>query len=291
MIEDLRAITLFTKTVEFGSFRQCAKHFNLSPSIVSQQISGLEQKYGVTLLYRSTRKLSLTQEGEAFFEKAQKMVSSAQSALSLLSENSDHPSGAFSLTMPAGLVKSPLMEKIARFSKAYPKINLDIRFTDKRIDLIQEGVDLALRAGHMDDSSLMSKKIGILHRALVCSPDYAQQHPTPSHIDDLKTWDWIKMKMMPPYRTLIDEAGQEHKIPFSAQIEVDNVEAMCDLTRHGLGLSTPPDYLAREDISAGRLIEILPNWRASSMTIYAVWPENSVRRKLTALLLEKAFRG
>ncbi len=289
MIEDLRAITLFCKTVECGSFRQCALHFKLSPSIVSQQISNLEQKYGITLLYRSTRKLKLTAEGEAFFEKAQMMMTSAEKALSVLSEKSDHPSGTLCLTMPAGLIKSPQMALIAKFSRQYPDIKLDIRFTDKRVDLIQEGIDLAIRAGQLDDSSLKSKKIGTLHRTLVCTPDYAQAHPKPTHANDLKGWDWIKMKMMPDYRTLTDENGVDHDIHFIPRIEVDNADAMCEMTRLGLGLSTPPDYLVRRDMDEGLLVEILPGWRASSMNIYAIWPENSVRRKLTALLLEKAF--
>ncbi|MDV7340126.1 LysR family transcriptional regulator [Terasakiella sp. A23] len=289
MIEDLRAITLFCKTVECGSFRQCATHFNLSPSIVSQQISNLEQKYGITLLYRSTRKLKLTSEGAAFFEKAQTMVASAQDALSVLSEKSDHPSGTLHLTMPAGLIKSPQMAQIAQFSQDHPDIKLDIHFTDKRLDLIQEGIDLAIRAGQLDDSSLKSKKIGELHRTLVCTPQYASRHPLPTHGDDLKNWDWIKMKMMPPYRTLCDEKGISHDIHFTPHVEVDNTDAMCEMTRLGLGLSTPPDFLVERDIKEGALVEILPSWRASSMNVYALWPENSVRRKLTALLLEKAF--
>ena len=290
MIDDLRAITLFVQTVERGSFKKCADYFGMSPSLVSQQISQLEKKYATTLLYRSTRKLSLTPEGRAFFDQAQPMVKSAHDALSVLSHQTSHPSGDLTLSLPAGLIKSPLSDKIARFSKDYPDIKLDIQYSDARIDLIEQGIDLAIRVGKMQDSALKSKKIMTIRRRMVCTKDYFAKHSSPAHGNDLADWDWIKMKMMPPYRILFDPTGNAHKIGFEARITVDNVEAMCHFTRCGLGLSTPPDYLVLDDLANGELIEVLPNWTAAPMDVYAVWPENNVRRKLTGLLLDHICR-
>jgi len=286
MIDQLRALALFVKTVESGSFKGCADHYNIAPAIVSQQITRLEQTYGVSLLYRTTRKLSLTPEGRDLYEKSEHMVTSAQACLDLLSDQASHPSGALRLSMPAGLIKSPLMARLSEFAQNYPDLHLDIHFTDKRLDLIEDGIDLAIRVGQMQDSTLMSKKITTLTRKLVCTPAYLNDRTSPKHAKDLKDWDWIKMKMMPPYRILHDPAGHAHKISFKSRIEVDNVEAMCALTRHGLGLSTPPNYLIEEDLKSGQLIEVLPNWSPAAMEVYAVWPQNTVRRKLTSLLLD-----
>jgi len=286
MIDDLRAITLFVKTVDAGSFRACARQFNLSPSVVSQQIRSLELKYGVTLLYRSTRKLTLSQEGQHFYDKAQSMVHSAHDALNTLSQTAEQPSGKINLTMPAGLIKSPLMKKVSDFCHTHPHIQLDLHFTDKRVDMIAEGVDLALRVGQMRDSSLKSRKLGEIGRKLVCAPSYLKTHPPAHHPKDLHAWDWIKMKMMPPKRILLDQSGQPYAIPFQAQIEVDNVDAMTELTRQGLGLSTPPDYLVHESLKDGSLVEILPDWSPEPLPLYAVWPESGLRRHLTGLLLK-----
>lgn len=289
MLDDLRALVFFAKTVELGSFKECATHFGVSPSIVSQHISQLETKYGVTLLYRSTRKLTLTPEGRDFHLKSEHMSQAAEEALLLLSQQSAEPTGILRISMPSGLIKSQIMTQLCIFMKNYPKIKMDISFSDKRIDLIEQQTDLAIRVGDMKDSSLMSKKIATLDRILVGTPDYVARHPVPQKGSDLTNWDWIKMKMMPPYRKLLDPDGQEHIISFDASIEVDNVEAMTTLARNGLGLATPPTSLVTEDLARGNLIEILPSWKVSDMEVYAIWPQNNVRRKLTSLLLEKAF--
>ncbi len=286
MIDDLRAITLFVKTVELGSFRECARQFNFSPSVVSQKISDLEKKHGVTLLYRSTRKLALTSEGEAFLVKARQMVDGAEQALNALSQKSENPSGKLTITMPAGLIKSVFMTKLGDFALKYPQVQLDIQFSDKRMNMIAEGFDLAIRAGAMEDSALKSLKIGQIQRLLVCSPTYLKERPAPQHINDLRDWDWIKMKMMPPYRRFIAPDGTTVDIPFSPQIEIDNVDAMVELTKQGLGLSTPSDFQIEDELDHGTLIRVLPDWKTPLMDVYAVWPENSVRRSLTGLVLE-----
>lgn len=286
MINDLQAITFFVKTVETGSFRECARQFSISPSVISQKVSDLEKRHGVTLLYRSTRKLTLTNEGKAFFSKAQEMVEHAELALNTLSQKSKNPRGNLTITMPAGLIKSIYMEKLAGFALSHPQVNLDIRFSDKRMDMIGDAIDLAIRAGKMDDSALKSRKIGDLQRLLVCAPDYLKGRPIPQHIDDLRDWNWIKMKMMPPYRTFIDPDGATCDISFTPQIEVDNVDAMVELTKNGLGLSTPSDFQVADELKKGTLIHLLPEWKTPLMAVHAVWPQNTVRQSLTGLLLD-----
>ena len=286
MIDDLRSITLFVRTIELGSFRACAQHFNLSPSVVSHQISQLEEKHGVALLYRSTRKLSLTHEGQNFYEQAQQMVDAANKALDVLTGTSAEPVGKLTISFPASLIHSNLMNKVVTFSKNHPSIDLDLRFSDHRVDLISEGIDLAFRVGDMKDSSLKSKRIDVIKRKLVCTVDYLSQHQTPKHPEALQSWDWIKMQMMPPYRTMIDAKGTPFNVHFTPHIEVDSAEAMYKLTCDGLGLSSPPAFMLEEDLKQNRLVEILPDWTVADMQIYAVWPNNVKRGSITKLLID-----
>ena len=286
MIDDLRAITLFVHTVDLGSFRACAEHFKLSPSVVSHQISQLEKKHGVALLYRSTRKLALTHEGQVFYDQASQMVAAASNALDTLSGESSSPVGKLTLSFPASLIHSALMKKITDFAKAYPSISLDLRFSDHRVDLISEGIDLAFRVGDMKDSSLKSKRISLIKRKLVCTPDYLSKQENPTHPKDLESWDWIKMQMMPPYRTLVDPKNKPFDVHFTPHIEVDSADAMYKLTCDGLGLSSPPTFMLEDDLKQNRLVEILPEWTVADMQIYAVWPNNVKRGSITQLLIK-----
>lgn len=286
MIHDLRAITLFVKTVELGSFRACADHFKLSPSVVSQHIGQLEQKHNIALLYRSTRKLSLSHDGQLFYQEAKKMVEAADKAVDLLSGASPITKGRISVTCPAALIRAPLWQKIAQFLKDNTRIEIDLRCSDERIDLIGEGVDLAIRVGDLKNSNLRSTKIATIQRKLVCTPAYFADHPLPKRPEDLKDWDWIKMKMMPPYRRLINKNGVATDIHAHPRIEVDSVEAMYQFSRLGLGLSSPPDYMVTDDLKKGDLIEVLPDWMVSDMQVYALWPENVRNGSLTNQLVE-----
>lgn len=167
MLDDLRAIALFVRTVDLGSFRSVAASFNISPSVVSHHVAKLEEKYGVALLYRSTRKLSLTDDGKRFYEHARKMVFSAGDALNMLTENAQSPHGKLTLSMPGALVRSDLTRKIAQFSSDYPNVSVSLHSSDETIDLIASGIDLALRTGEMKDSMLKSRRIGSIDRKSV----------------------------------------------------------------------------------------------------------------------------
>ncbi|MEH6403186.1 MAG: LysR family transcriptional regulator [Sneathiella sp.] len=285
MINDLRAMTLFVRTVELGSFRAAAETLNLSPSVVSYHIAALEKKHGVALLYRSTRKLALTDEGRRFFERAKQMVIAAEEALNILNENTASPYGNITLSMPAALLRGEYTAKVAAFSKDHPNVHVSMRCTDEAVDLIASGVDLALRTGTLKDSSLKSKRIGAVRRKLVCSADYLSQKKPPESPMALADWDWVRLKMLPPIRDMIGPDGVQHSIHFKSHIEVDSVEAMYQFVRHGAGLASPPDFLVAEDIARGTMVEIFPEWRIPDMKIWTVWPPNVPKDSLTMRLI------
>jgi len=164
MLDDLRAMTLFVRTVELGSFRAAAKASNLSPSVVSHHIQQLEKKYGVALLYRSTRKLAQTDEGRRFYERARQMVAAAAGAVDVLTGEAASPYGKLTVSLPAAQVRGAITRKVAEFAELHPYVHLKLVCTDEPVDLFAGGVDVALRAGTLKDSSLKSKRVGSVGR-------------------------------------------------------------------------------------------------------------------------------
>lgn len=285
MIDELRALAIFAKVVETGSFRSAANMLKLSPSVVSHHVAQLEERLGVTLLYRSTRRLSLTYEGEKLFASAEAMLLAAENGLNSITHNATEPSGKLNLTVPALLTRSTLVKDIAAFAKAFPKVAFSINFTDVQQDVIREGIDLAIRIGDLKDSALKSKRLFDMKRKLVVAPNYMRDRNSPRRPQDLIEWEWIGVKMRPNTRTLINQAGKIFAIDFEPRITADSVDAVCQLAIAGLGLATPPSFLADEGINQGYLVEPLPAWHVESIPVYAVWPPNASKESLTFKLI------
>lgn len=275
MINDLRSIAVFAELARQGSFRRTASALGLSPSVVSYHISQLEKRLGCALVYRSTRKITLTHAGENLREHAQNMMTAAQQGLSEIGGNDRKPHGKLTLTLPSALTRSPLTARIGEFSRSFPEIALHILYSDRPHNLISEGIDLAIRAGNLPDSALKTRRIGQIERTLVCSPGYLNHHPTPKHPRDLANWNWIRLSMLPGRRTLFGPNKQPVTIEYTSRISVDNVEAMCQFSLQGLGLTTPPHYLVEEYLRNGELVEVLPGWRVAPIPLYALWPANA----------------
>ena len=163
-------MVVFAKTVETGSFRGAARALGLSPSVVSHHVAQLEAGLDVALLYRSTRRLTLTEPGRKFFAAAREMVAAAERGLELVAVNSENPSGHLSVAVPAALLSETLFDDLAGFAAAFPQVALTMHFSDTQVDLIREGIDVAIRAGTLKDSALKSKKLFEFPRQLVASP-------------------------------------------------------------------------------------------------------------------------
>ncbi len=284
MIDELRAMAIFAETIKQGSFKKASMTLGLSPSVVSYHVGQLEERVGNALIYRSTRKLSLTSEGKLLFEHAEAMLEAAGQGLDLVSSKRETPVGALCLTLPTSLTRGALAVALSTFRAEFPDIELSITYTDQRQDLIEGGIDLAIRVGTMEDSSLMSRQLGAIERKLVCSPAYMSNHSEPMAPADLESWDWIKHTMLPANRTLIK--GQERvQVNFRSGIAVNSVDAMAQLSLQGLGLSTPPASFVTEMLESSALIEVLSDWQVESIPVYAVWPNNVSAASNTRLLL------
>ena len=285
MIDHLRALAIFAKVAESGSFRGAARTLGLSPSVVSQQVSALEARLGVALIYRSTRKLSLTPDGESLLTSAQAMTEAAEAGLSQFSGKSAEPVGVLRLAVPAILVSGPFVETLGAFAQAHPGIALRISFSDMRRDIIGEGFDLALRVGWLSDSALKASKIGETARCLVASPDYIARHKTPRRPADLDDWQFIRFEPLPDAFALRHPKRGTASVSGRAQISVDSSEAMHRFALAGAGVAALLRFTAQESLETGRLVELLPSWRLASAGIFAVSPSNAPRNGVASRLV------
>ncbi|MEO1338345.1 MAG: LysR substrate-binding domain-containing protein, partial [Myxococcota bacterium] len=208
MFKQLRSIAIFATVVDQGTFRAASRQLGLAPSRISETISGLEKELGVALLYRSTRQLSLTNEGRILYAEAKKMLSAAESGLDAIRPMSSAPHGELRVTAPAFVTQSELMDSFAAFAKTYPKINLNLDFSDRRLDLIRDGFDAAIRAGTLEDSELLTRNLGSVERLIVASPEYYASKPEPSHPKDLDDWDWVRFALRPSQIEVTSNDGE-----------------------------------------------------------------------------------
>lgn len=285
MIDHLRHMAIFARVVDKGSFRAAAKAVGLAPSRVSAAVSELETFLGVTLLYRTTRKIALTNEGRMFYARVSDMLHSAENGLNELNALALEPVGALRISIPAFMTSSSLSTAIAQFSRLHPQVALSLSFSDQRVDLINDGFDVQIRVGWLDDSAMMSRKLGESARALVVGTDYAALRPAPRHPTDLEDWDWLRYRHRPDYTRLDGPAGEEVKILGQARLEVDSVDALYHYTSQNLGATVLPEHLAARGEAEGKLIRLFPDWRLAPLGIYAVWLDTSRRENLTLLFV------
>lgn len=285
MIDKLRSMAIFALVVDHGSFRAAARRLSLSPSRVSQAVSDLEEELGVTLLYRSTRRLSLSNEGRILYEQARLMLDAAASGLDTLSMLSNEPSGELRITVPAFLTQTSLMGSFAAFAKAFPKVALRMSFSDRPKNLIKEGYDLAVRAGAHEDSALLTRKIGAAGRCLVASAAYYASKPKPTHPSELESWDWVGFEMRNARAQFTSAQGEAVSVQGRTSVTVDSAVALYEFTVHGLGLTIIPEHLARLGFERGELVHVLPQWSVSPLPLFAIWPGRVGRGSLTSLFV------
>ncbi|MEO0343171.1 MAG: LysR family transcriptional regulator [Pseudomonadota bacterium] len=285
MIDKLRAIAIFSAVVEHGTFRAAARHLGLAPSRVSETVSDLEKDLGVTLLYRSTRSVSQTHEGRLLHEKARQMLDIAESGLDAISPHAAVPRGALRVTAPAFMSQTKIMDAFAAFSKLYPKVELELHFTDHASDLIKDNFDVAIRAGWPADSELLTRMIGRSDRLMVASPSYFKDKDLPKHPKDIETLNWIRFLVSPGQTELTSKSGEKYHVRTQSHISVNSAQALYEFAVRGVGLAAIPEHLACQGFDRGELIHLLPDWSLRSLGFHAIWADQSRRENLTLLFV------
>ncbi|WP_444925845.1 LysR family transcriptional regulator [Microbulbifer sp. TRSA002] len=273
MLKDIRYLLVFAKVVESGSFRGASSELDISVASVSSYVARLEESLGVALLYRNTRKLPLTEDGEKIYKTAQKILDLYADGLGEYKAREERSISRLKIAIPAVLIHSRLLSKIVGFVRRDLGIHLQIQCSDQHEDVIGGGFDLAIRLGNMPDSNLKARKIFELERVLIASGDMLDRYGFPSHPRDLAVWPWIGLKMRPNHRRFLHRQQGEYEVSYAPVATVDSVEAAYRLTSCGLGLSAPPRFLisAQDDVQ-----ELLPDWQLPNLPAYAVRPSNGV---------------
>ena len=275
MIDELRQMAIFAKTVEQGSFRAAGQVLRLSPSVVSHHIGQLEQRIGTPLLYRSTRRLSLTEDGKKLLTAALAMLDAAENGLKHISRDGETLMGSLRLTVPALLNNSALYSHVAAFSRKHEGVTICIDSSDTRRDIIADGYDVAIAMGPIKSSSLKTRHLFTVERVLVTSPEYADQKRTPVSPSDLTHWTWLELSQLRNEKTAFQNA--EHRYLLSKrnhQFSVNDANALVGLVCAGAGIALLPLFLVQDYIQNGRLTTLLNDWTVPSQEVFAVWPPN-----------------
>ncbi|WP_262110625.1 LysR family transcriptional regulator [Aeromonas sp. Marseille-Q5825] len=286
-MDQLRRYAIFAAVVEAGTMTGAGKALGMTPSAVSQHIGQLESLLGLTLLHRSTRRLSLTEAGEVVWQGCQSLQQTLNQTELRLSEVRDSLLGEVRITAPVGMAGQPLALALSPLLQAHPGLCIQIIADDEKRDLIKERIDVALRVGTLPDSTLVARKLGQTKMLLCAAPAYLARKGTPRTPADLAAHDWLSGDMLGSGLLLLDERGGEHRVRFKPRVLCNNVLPLRQFALAGQGISLQPEGEVGEDLAQGRLLELLPGFRVPPMEIHAITPQREipekVRRVITAL--------
>jgi DNA-binding transcriptional LysR family regulator len=280
---DLDEILVFTRVVQGGSFTAAAKALRMPKSTVSRKVSELEARIGARLLQRTTRTSSLTDVGRVYYEHCVRIVAEIEEAQLAVAELESTPRGLLRVTVPLALsILGPILaEYLARF----PDVRIDLLCTDRRVDLVEERFDLALRAGETPDSSLIARPLGRIRRRLVAAPQVAKKLGKPRDLADLETKPCLAFA--PEGSTWeLERGAKTAKVTVQPRLVVNDYEMLRSVARAGFGVALLPEHLCAEDLRAGRLVPVLDAWSAPDVPVFALYPTARHLSPTTMALLE-----
>lgn len=282
---DLNEIMVFIQVIKSGSFTQAARALGMPNSTVSSKVSSLETRLGTTLIQRTTRKLNITPAGEAYFKKCIHGLEEIEAAETELAATQGEPQGLLRITAPVELGNSVLPELISKFTVKYPKVILEFLLTDRRVDLIGESFDLAIRAGELKDSSLIAKKIGSSYFVLVASPKYLKTRGSPKHPRELHLHNCLHFTPLgTEYWRLRGPKGALN-VPVSNRVIVNDFATLKSIAVLGEGIAFLPLSFCLGELNSGKLLRVLGEWRSETATIHFVYPGHRfVSPKLSAFM-------
>jgi DNA-binding transcriptional LysR family regulator len=271
---DLNDIIVFTKVVETKSFTGAADVLGLPKSTVSRKLAQLEERLGVRLVQRTTRKLALTEIGEAYYERCSRIVADIHAAEQLVTDMQSTPRGRLRITASVDFSTRFLGTIVAEFLAEHPDINVEIEGTDRIVDLIDEGYDLAVRFGPMPESTLIARRLCALHLVLCASPAYLAKRGTPTTIDELDEHDHVLFT--PTSRnqawTIVGPGDAQFEFGRPARFASNNFGAVVEVAQAGGGIAIISEFMISEELKQGTLVRVLPEWRTRPTEAHAVYP-------------------
>lgn len=270
MIEDLGELRTFDRIVRGGSLSAAARELRVSLAVVSKRLTALERRLQVRLLNRSTRRASLTDEGVLFHEHCCRVLEAVDAAEAALEQRQDVVAGVLKLTAPNGFGRRHVVPAVRSFQQAHPGVRVHLSLRDELVDLIGDGVELALRYGALDDSRLVARELAPNRRILCAAPEYLRRRGVPRCIEDLRDHDLIASGSPPVTQWLF--AGSEGPVafPLEATTLCDDGDAAQVLAVQGAGIARKSIWDVAEDLDSGRLVEVLPDFALATSPLSAV---------------------
>lgn len=291
-MEDLNDMVYFAEVVDHGGFAAAGRQLGVPKSKLSRRIAELETRLGVRLLQRTTRKLSLTQAGEQYHRHCVAMRDVAEAAQEAMQQARSEPHGTVKVACPVTLAQTTIGPILGAFLARFPQVRVDMRVSNRVVDLVDEGFDVALRVRNsLDDSgSLVIKNLGLTRGCLVASPAQLKRQGAPQSVQDLARLDTVAMGAVDGSSswTLLGPQGQSHFLAHKPRLVADDLLTLKYAVVCGTGMSALPDYMCMEDLKEGRLVEVLPGWAPPASIFHAVFPSRrgmvpAVRRFLDFL--------
>ena len=279
-MDKLNAISVFCKVIETQSFTQAANQQNISVAMASKLVSQLEEHLKTRLLQRTTRKIVPTEAGMLYYQRCQAILLDLSEADSSISNMATSLQGNLLLSVPRDFGLLYISPNLPKFIELHPNLHVEIEFEDKRVDLVAEGYDLALRIGYMQDRSLVARKISSSPMHFVASPSYLESQGTPLTPDDLEYHQGLLYKSsLNQVHWQSTKANQIQRYKIQSKVVSNNGMALLEMTKAGLGISNSPSFFVKEALASGELVEILSEYKQKPLDIYVVYPN---RRHLPA---------
>ena len=266
---NLNDVSLFIRIVETGSFTSAAESLGIQKSTISRRIAQLEDDLGVRLLQRTTRKLKLTDDGEELFARCQPLINELDTAKDHLSATQINPRGRLRITMPAELGVFMMNEVVGTFMKRYPLIMLEVELSTRVIDLIEEGVDLAIRVGELADSSLIARRVATVSRGLYASPAYLKKHGAPQTPSDLQNHECYGVLKAVDHWVF---ENWDEAVEVKGKLKANSISFIREILLQDMGVARMPRVFCQDCVEQGQLVEILEGYISPPIQVNALYP-------------------
>jgi len=283
-VTSIADLEIFARVVTAGSMSAAGRELDLSPAVVSKRISHLETRLGTRLFHRTTRQLQLTETGRGFYERVVQILSTVQEAEAFVSSGHERAGGTLKITAPLAFSRLHIAPYLGSFMKRFPDLSIEIIATDRILDIVREGIDVAIRIAEVDDSSLVAKKLAPCRRTFCASPAYLKEHGTPKTLSDLTSHKVLAENNV-AWRLQGPDGIVSLKV--SSEIKTNSSEIIHEALLSGCGIGFLSTSEIRDDLLARKLVPILPQYReAPGVAVYAVYPDKHFVPARLRVLLE-----
>lgn len=285
----LQPLLAFAETAKRGNFAAAARELGCTPSTLAKAVARLEGHLGVRLFHRTTRRVALTDDGTRLFDRCRRVLDELELLQEEASGTRKAPSGTLRIDMPVSLGRMVVLPLLARLAREYPALSIDARFSDAYVDLVKDGIDVAIRTGQLRDSSLVARQIGSQELLLFAAPSYLERAGRPRTLSDLAGHTAVLFRVPSTGRQRpwnFRAGGRNLDFLPKSRVRVDHGDALVQAAVQGMGVGQVPHYMVADELKSGVLVELLPSLRPTPMPIWAVMPSSRLIPQRVKALLE-----